>query len=301
MKENLKEDTGIFASKFNFFQYHLKFSCKYCDYVIVFTSKSGYTNAVSHLDNKHKAVYLDDVMKAVDKLKVSKTASLDQFFTRTVSERAIEYYSWLEWIIFQKLPYSFCEKALTRKYTKLKSISTKTLKKYIFLVVDEVTSILKKTLPDYFTLMFDGWTCDGTGVHYVAVYAIWSDPGTGSVKRFLLACSPLLNEEDYSAASHIEYLESTLAWFDKTMDNVEAISGDNCSTNKLIATTLKIPLIGCASHRLNLAAQIVFEEFEVEIKKVNELMVELRTLKNRAKLRKHTNLQPEIKNQTQAY
>ena len=51
-------------------------------------------------------------------------------------------------------------------------------------------------------------------------------------------------------------------------------------------------------HRLNLAAQIVFEEFEVEIKKVNELMVELRTLKNRAKLRKHTNLQPEIKNQT---
>ena len=189
------------------------------------------------------------------------------------------------------------KKPLTKKYTKLDPITTKTLKEYIFDTVLEVRQSIKALLPEQFVIMYDGWTADGTSTHYVATYAMWTN-SYGSVKRFLLSCAPLLNQADYSADSHVDYLAATLGLYGKTFSNVEAFSGDNCSTNKRVASLLNIPLIGCASHRLNLAAQLIFEQFSLEIDKVNKLMVDLRSLKNRAKLRMETHLQPEIRNQT---
>ena len=200
--------------------------CKYCDsYEIVFSKQKGYTNAASHVQRRHKQ-YSQDIKIAIESLLSSKNATLDKFFTKKVSEKALNYYGWLEWIVNQNLPFSFCEKPLTKRYTKLEPISTKTLKEYLFKVVEEATAALKKTLPEKFIIMYDGWTADGTGTHYVAVYAVWTDSSTGSVKRFLLSCQPLLNQEDYSAQSHIEYLRKTLETYGKTFDSVDAFSGD---------------------------------------------------------------------------
>ena len=97
----------------------------------------------------------------------------------------------------------------------MEPISTKTLKEYLFKVVDEAKAALKNTLPEKLIIKYDGWTADGTGTHYVAVHAMWTDSSTGSVKRFLLSCAPLLNAEDYSAQSHIEYLRQTLERYGK--------------------------------------------------------------------------------------
>ena len=86
-------------------------------------------------------------------------------------------------------------------------------------------------------------------------------------------------------------------------------SGDNCSTIRSLAEKLSarilqdrgcnhawlVPLVGCNSHRLNLARQENYRDpvRAVIIEKVDNLMKSVRTLKNSSKLRKQTQLQPE--------
>ena len=48
-----------------------------------------------------------------------------------------------------------------------------------------------------------------------------------------------------------------------------------------------VPLVGCASHRLNLAVQSLYEdgtEHDELVKKVNDFTIEINTLKNRHRL-----------------
>ena len=68
----------------------------------------------------------------------------------------------------------------------------------------------------------------------------------------------------------------------------------------LISRKIKrqVPLIGCASHRLNLACQEFYADKMDLIEKVDFLMKDLKTLKNSAKLRKYTQEKPERRNAT---
>jgi deoxyinosine 3'endonuclease (endonuclease V) len=55
-----------------------------------------------------------------------------------------------------------------------------------------------------------------------------------------------------------------------------------------LADLLRVPIVGCASHRLNKAAQEYYSsdpELVIIIDKVNDLMLNLRTLKNASILR----------------
>jgi hypothetical protein len=108
------------------------------------------------------------------------------------------------------------------------------------------------------------------------------------VQTHLLSCSPMFTVGDFSAHSHREYIEEVLGGsYDKSLSCIEFLSGDNCSTNKALAGLLGVPLVGCASHRLNLAAHDVFEipENMELIDKVERVMSALRTLKNTSRLR----------------
>ncbi|RLN73019.1 hypothetical protein BBJ28_00013009 [Nothophytophthora sp. Chile5] len=62
--------------------------------------------------------------------------------------------------------------------------------------------------------------------------------------------------------------------------------------NKFIASKLDVPLVGCASHRFNLAANKLYAEFEPILEDVNSLMSQLRQPNNHAELSKHTELRP---------
>jgi hypothetical protein len=74
---------------------------------------------------------------------------------------------------------------------------------------------------------------------------------------------------------------------------------DNAAVNKSLATMLEIPMIGCASHRFNLACQKYLEKYEVTLSKINTLMGTLRNVKQAGKLRrKGCNLEPVMRNQT---
>ncbi|KAG3106301.1 hypothetical protein PI125_g13238 [Phytophthora idaei] len=61
---------------------------------------------------------------------------------------------------------------------------------------------------------------------------------------------------------------------------------------------LGVPLVGCASHRFNLATKTFLAEHKVLVGAVSALMVALRTIRNRAELRRHTSLAPLRANTT---
>ena len=61
---------------------------------------------------------------------------------------------------------------------------------------------------------------------------------------------------------------------------------------------MKVPLLGCNSHRLNLAMNALYATSKSHIDKVNDVMIDLRSLKNASKLRKKTTLHPERRNVT---
>ncbi len=78
--------------------------------------------------------------------------------------------------------------------------------------------------------------------------------------------------------------------FGKTWSDVDFLVGDNCSTNKCLENLAGVPLVGCALHRLNLAVKCFCESRNHILKKIDDLMSQLGTLKNSAILKKLTGL-----------
>ncbi|KAG2760157.1 hypothetical protein PC116_g25133 [Phytophthora cactorum] len=71
--------------------------------------------------------------------------------------------------------------------------------------------------------------------------------------------APLLGKEacvsnpHHDADAHIASLKTILKPVKRHIECVRFLVGDNCSVNGSTATKLGIPLVGRASHRLNLA------------------------------------------------
>ena len=82
-------------------------------------------------------------------------------------------FNWISWIIEDNLPFSFCERPNTRKFSKLDPISVDTLMKYIKLVTRRVEKMVADSLPELIGIIIDGWK-EGT-THYIAVFAVYVD------------------------------------------------------------------------------------------------------------------------------
>ena len=146
-------------------------------------------------------------------------------------------------------------------------------------------------------MAFDGWT--ESSVHYLGVFAVYPDNQLESgYNKVLLSFAPLIHDEDLSAASHHESIYEILQTFGKNFSNVACIIGDNCSVNQSLAKKCRCYLVGCASHRLNLAVQKYLGGFSYCLDSVRKFMVFLRTVKARAALRKKTLLSPILDNAT---
>ena len=70
-----------------------------------------------------------------------------------------------------------------------------------------------------------------------------------------MALTPTLDEDDMGANAHIELFESTMEIYGLEKSNILCLIGDNCNTNKAISDRWDVPLVGCASHRFNLAVK----------------------------------------------
>jgi hypothetical protein len=105
-------------------------------------------------------------------------------------------------------------------------------------------------------------------------------------------------EDGFTADAHLEHLEAILSVYGKKLTMVKFLVGDNCSTNQSAATKLGVPLVGCASHRFNLAVGKFLVEYEDDITQIQNLMTQLRFPKNAAELSKYTALLPVKANTT---
>ena len=103
-----------------------KFKCT-CGTTRTQDLKKGLTNLISHIKNDHKD--WEEVMNSKKK---------DQPVSLFVNRRGNNIFNWMEWIIMDNHSYSFVEKPLTKKHTKLEPIGVETLMKYIKLVTEAV-------------------------------------------------------------------------------------------------------------------------------------------------------------------
>eukprot|EP00644_Phytophthora_capsici_P002764 jgi/Phyca11/124924/e_gw1.55.228.1 len=140
--------------------------------------------------------------------------------------------------------------------------------------------------------MFDGWS-SGTR-HFVAVFVVYH--GSDGLCERLVGLAPM--KDGQSADAHIEFIDAILDVYGKTLAMVKFVVADNCTTNKSVATKLDVPLIGCASHRFNLAMVRFLSNHEHLINMIQRLMTSLRQPNNAAQLALHTALLPEKANAT---
>lgn len=97
---------------------------------------------------------------------------------------------------------------------------------------------------------------------------------------------PLLDKEDLSANSYMAFVDEVLLNYGKNRGNILFLVGDNCNVNKALSRKISIPLIGCASHRLNLAIDAFLAGFEPKMDQIHSLMKKLSTIKGVARLTK---------------
>jgi hAT family C-terminal dimerisation region len=294
--------------------------------------KLGYSNLMSHIKLKH-ANYLDmfvlteqaneDRREAAGHDRIAELSrstgvttagssgmssvsgsTLQTTLNFMMDTRSNNIFKWLEWIVMDEHELIFCEKPLTRCNAKLEPISVKTLKKYLFKVVEAVEKkiTVRASVAVSYALVFDGWS--EASRHFIGLFIVY--PGkqdrhqaAAEPDMHLLAFAPLVDETNFTADNHMKFITSTLEWYSIPLDRLFCLIGDNCSTNKATANRLGVPLLGCRSHRFNLSVEQYLRKFlATESELVGKLMSKLSTLKQSGRLRLITPLRPVKRNET---
>ena len=268
----------------------------------------GWTNLLLHLSScvgkdyrqQYEAVVAAQL--AIPPTAKGGAAVLDNFVLR-VSDAEKEMTKWINYLVMKNMPISLVDCPLTRQLSRLKAVCSKTVRKHILSLAETVREELRQRLPDKFVLVFDGWT-EGTD-HYVGIWASYNQTSMNTTSsrngtsnetpvQSLLSIRPLLADgiEGMTAQDHLTHIARVMQMFGKQTNNVICLVGDNCAVNKSIARTLSVPLIGCASHKFNLAVQLWMKEqpnLTLMIAKVAAVMKKASTLKVAAKLKQLTN------------
>ena len=121
----------------------------------------------------------------------------------------------------------------------------------------------------------------------------------GQYNVYLLAFAPLLDQTALTAVNHRNFILSIMDDYKLSEQKLICLIGDNCSTNTATANQMGLPLLGCRSHRFNLAVEKYVDHYlKTEADKVGKLMSKLSTLKEAARLRIATPLRPVRRNVT---
>ena len=110
----------------------------------------------------------------------------------------------------------------------------------------------------------------------------------------------MANEESLDSSIHAAYIEQLLDDFSLDKNKLAFVVGDNAGVNKATADKLNVSLVGCSSHKFNLAVnKFLKEENRSELlDQVNLIIVRLSTLKNLARLRNQSGNGAQIRNAT---
>ncbi|KAL0231313.1 hypothetical protein GEMRC1_010717 [Eukaryota sp. GEM-RC1] len=93
-------------------------------------------------------------------------------------------------------------------------------------------------------------------------------------------------------------IDSLLDALDRTRESLLFLVGDNCPTNTALADLLRIPFVGCSSHRFALEVRAFTDESNRILTQLDSLFRELRKVKNSIVLRNITPLRPLKRNAT---
>lgn len=245
--------------------------CRKCQKVKA--KNGGYTNLLAHLKSCVGKEYAADYMAIArgakqnaivesgklpdDCIDLTGRTGLDSFVLR-LSDAEMEMSEWISYIVARNLPISITDCPHTRRLARWQPVSSKTVRKHIISLMAVVKGVIRHRLPDKFAIIFDGWT-EGTD-HYIGISASYNMCDDGKNEKpvqTMLSIRPLLADgiEGMTAQDHILHINRVLASYGKDESNLICIVGDNCSVNQSISRTMGVPLIGCASHKFNLAVK----------------------------------------------
>ena len=157
-----------------------------------------------------------------------------------------------------------------------------------------VENEIAKELTDKFSLIIDSWTSGST--HFVGLFA--SYPSHHGYSTVILAFSQLQSEISFTAQDHFEIIENVLGIYGMSVDKLNAISGDKAEIKKYLTNHLNVPLVGCSSHKFNLAVSKYLDRKNEILWKIHRIMTKLRTHNLAGDLAQFTALQPVVRNKT---
>jgi hypothetical protein len=264
-----------------------RFKCRACGVIRTKQASAGYTNLLSHLEAKH-ANFRADFEEA------RRTGNTTLTGLGFVNDKAKNLHDWVRWVVDCNQPFSAVENLTTRGMSRLKPICSATLKSTMQAVSGAVKTAIANEMPTCFGLVMDGWT-DGFN-HFCGIFATYSVEGHRRLP--LLAMAPLLDDDRLDATAHCDFIRATLEVFSKDLSGLAFISADNCATNGAIARLLGVPLVGCYSHKFNLAMQQFLADHVELLSSINILMGQLGRLRAGGQLRRLTELRPVRRNAT---
>lgn len=114
---------------------------------------------------------------------------------------------------------------------------------------------------------------------------------------------PFDEVENLNTESLVNYIEFVLSVFHRSIHQVGAITGDDCTTNVKIAKVVnriqtKCFHVGCSSHCFNLCINEILFPYKGLKTKVNKLMHKLKNLIRTAKIRCFNSIKPIISSVT---
>ena len=86
----------------------------------------------------------------------------------------------------------------------------------------------------------------------------------------------------------------------ETVEKQQFLVADKENTNKDVADLARVPFIGCAGHRMNLAVDEFLNPYEPLLEKIYGLIKKMSGIKNLAKWRLKTELRPVLRNKSQS-
>lgn len=265
-----------------------RWKCDACG-VFIIQRMSGFTNLCHHVRNKHES----EVQSRVNLSRAHKPAV---FHPLSFPSKTIAAHAWIEIVVLCLQPFNCVENNVLRRHFKHNAISLDSLTKYLRNLTEHVEKKIAALLPEKFAVVFDGWS--GGDTHYVSIFATFPSEHTMGYDSVLLGCSPMGDEDSLDATEHYRFVEEVLKIFGKSWDNVAALVGDNCSTNRCFTRRVGPLFVGCYSHRYNLAMKDVISLSLPEVGHVRELMRKLSYQIPAARLRRLTHLKAKIDNDT---
>lgn len=241
----MKLSDRTLADKFFVEEGPTSYKCKECGKVLKKTG-SSYCNVAVHFRSQHAKIIEEEEQK----MKVGQATLQFEAF----DQKTRDIFLFAQYIVLEGQPFNCVESAWIRKNTTIQSTVSR---HFISNVINELCEVcmlrVKEKLPKRFGIIFDGWSNDG--YHYIATFAVF---GKGNERvQVLLNFGSL--EDSYTAEDHVKHFTDVLEVYDRQTTDILFLVSDNCTTVKRVAVLLKLPLVGCACHRLNLAVNKIYE------------------------------------------